>query len=276
MKTLYVTDLDGTLLGRDGRLSARSRRALDALYAAGVRISPVTSRSYSAIEVLGGARFCAPWCLLGGARLYDAQAGRLLSERTYDRRDAAFILDGMKARGLTPFLYAQDENDEQRIYFERGSDARAMEFIARQRAKGDGRFRQVESFSEKMGEKLFIVTVRGEENVLRELRDEFLRRGLHAYLYHAARLSGACSLETAAASKRVGVEELRALTGAERVVAFGDNGNDVGMFEAADVRIAVGNATEELKALADRVIGANDEDSVAREICNMEGIAWEF
>ncbi len=276
MRTLYVTDLDGTLLGRDGRVSERTLRAMDALWAHGVCISPVTSRSYSAIEVLRGARFCAPWCLLGGARLYDAQARRVLSEQTYDVRDAVFILDAMKARGLTPFLYAQDENDEQRVYYERGSDAAALEFIARQRAKGDGRFRQVESFSEKMGEKLFIVTVRGEESVLRELRDGFLRRGLHAYLYHAVRLSGACSLETAAVSKRAGVQKLRALTGAERVVAFGDNGNDVGMFEAADERVAVDNATQELRALADRVIGPHDQDSVAREICKMEGIEWKF
>lgn len=276
MRTLYVTDLDGTLLGRDGRVSERTLWALDALWAHGVCISPVTSRSYSAIEVLRGARFCAPWCLLGGARLYDAQARRVLSEQTYDVRDAVFILDAMKARGLTPFLYAQDENDEQRVYYERGSDAAALEFIARQRAKGDGRFRQVDNFSEKIGEKLFIVTVRGEESVLRELRDGFLRRGLHAYLYHAVRLSGACSLETAAVSKRAGVQKLRALTGAERVVAFGDNGNDVGMFEAADERVAVDNATQELRALADRVIGPHDQDSVAREICKMEGIEWKF
>lgn len=276
MRTLYVTDLDGTLLGRDGRVSERTLRAMEALWAHGVCISPVTSRSYSAIEVLRGARFCAPWCLLGGARLYDAQARRVLSEQTYDMRDAVFILDAMKARGLTPFLYAQDENDEQRVYYERDSDAVALEFIARQRAKGDGRFRQVDNFLEKMGEKLFIVTVRGEESVLRELRDGFLRRGLHAYLYHAVRLSGACSLETAAVSKRAGVQKLRALTGAERVVAFGDNGNDVGMFEAADERVAVDNATQELRALADRVIGPHDQDSVAREICKMEGIEWKF
>lgn len=276
MRTLYVTDLDGTLLGRDDRVSERTLRAMDALRAHGVCISPVTSRSYSAIEVLRGARFCAPWCLLGGARLYDAQARRVLSEQTYDVRDAVFILDAMKARGLTPFLYAQDENDEQRVYYERDSDAAALEFIARQRAKGDGRFRQVDNFLEKMGEKLFIVTVRGEESVLRELRDGFLRRGLHAYLYHAVRLSGACSLETAAVSKRAGVKKLRALTGAERVVAFGDNGNDVGMFEAADERVAVDNATQELRALADRVIGPHDQDSVAREICKMEGIEWKF
>ena len=60
------------------------------------------------------------------------------------------------------------------------------------------------------------------------------------------------------------------------MVACGDNLNDVGMFEAADVRIAVGNATQELKALADRVIGPHDADSVVREICEMEGIKWEF
>ena len=35
------------------------------------------------------------------------------------------------------------------------------------------------------------------------------------------------------------------------------------MFRAADVKIAVGNAKEELKAAADIVIGKNDSDGVA-------------
>ena len=52
--------------------------------------------------------------------------------------------------------------------------------------------------------------------------------------------------------------------GFEKVVAFGDNLNDLPMFEAADVRIAVGNAREELKAAADAVIGTNAEDGAAR------------
>ena len=52
------------------------------------------------------------------------------------------------------------------------------------------------------------------------------------------------------------------------MVAFGDNLNDLSMFEAADVKIAVGNAKEELKDAADIVIGTNSEDGVAEWLRN--------
>ena len=59
-------------------------------------------------------------------------------------------------------------------------------------------------------------------------------------------------------------------------MAFGDNGNDIGLFEAADVRIAVENATDGLKQCADRIIGTNDADAVVRTIYEMEGLTWNF
>lgn len=45
---------------------------------------------------------------------------------------------------------------------------------------------------------------------------------------------------------------------------FGDGENDVDLFEAADEAYAVANAADVLKAVATGVIGANDEDGVAR------------
>ena len=66
------------------------------------------------------------------------------------------------------------------------------------------------------------------------------------------------------ASKYNAVRFIREKYGFERVVAFGDNLNDLSMFEAADVKVAVGNAREELKAAADIVIGPNTEEGVAR------------
>lgn len=60
------------------------------------------------------------------------------------------------------------------------------------------------------------------------------------------------------------------------MVAFGDNGNDEGMFEAADERIAVANATDALKCKADHIIDANDTDAVVRTIFEMEGMEWIF
>jgi len=58
--------------------------------------------------------------------------------------------------------------------------------------------------------------------------------------------------------------KLKALLGCEKVVCFGDGRNDLSMFEIADACYAVGNAVDELKAIATGVIGKNDDDAVAR------------
>ena len=65
------------------------------------------------------------------------------------------------------------------------------------------------------------------------------------------------------ASKSNGIRFLRDRYGFDEVVAFGDNLNDLSLFEAADVKIAVGNAKEELIAAADIVIGKNADNGVA-------------
>lgn len=51
--------------------------------------------------------------------------------------------------------------------------------------------------------------------------------------------------------------------GMESVMAFGDNYNDLEMLEAVGMGVAVGNAREEVKAIADRLTLSNKEDGVA-------------
>ena len=70
------------------------------------------------------------------------------------------------------------------------------------------------------------------------------------------------------ASKRHAVEFLRSWTGADFVVAFGDNRNDIPMFEAADFAVAVSSASEEVKAEADA-----ETDSVTEFIERLAGLA---
>ncbi len=52
----------------------------------------------------------------------------------------------------------------------------------------------------------------------------------------------------------------------ENVMAVGDNPNDSAMIKAAGLGIAVGNAVEEVKAIADYVTLSNNEDGVAYAI----------
>lgn len=50
---------------------------------------------------------------------------------------------------------------------------------------------------------------------------------------------------------------------------FGDNANDLPMFEVADECYAVANATAEVRARATEVIGSNDEDGVAHVLARL-------
>ena len=265
--------MDGTLLKSDGTMSARTREGLKQLYASGVSVSVATSRSYSALDALGDAHLHAPLILLGGARIYDMNEKRVLREHVLPRREAEFALEAVRAAGLSPLIYTQSGQDEQLIYYENGADAALHAYVDRMRLHyGDGRFRGVDALEEVLDEKLFFVTARGGERELPPLLEHFAGREVHAYLYSAVRLKGTQTIEISPVSKAVGVRELRELTGAERIVVFGDNGNDQGLFEAADERIAVGNATDDLKRLADRIIGTNDEDAVIREILSAENL----
>ena len=67
-------------------------------------------------------------------------------------------------------------------------------------------------------------------------------------------------------SKAEAVLRLKKMTGADRLVVFGDNLNDLSMFEVADVAVAVGNALPAVKSAADYVTEINTADSVARFI----------
>ncbi|MDE7116639.1 MAG: Cof-type HAD-IIB family hydrolase, partial [Muribaculaceae bacterium] len=68
------------------------------------------------------------------------------------------------------------------------------------------------------------------------------------------------------ATKANAVLRMKEKTGADRVVAFGDNLNDIPMLQAADVAVAVENALPEVKEIADIVIGPNTDDAVAEFI----------
>lgn len=70
------------------------------------------------------------------------------------------------------------------------------------------------------------------------------------------------------ATKRYGVERLMNLLGVtkEEVIAIGDGYNDLPMLEAAGFRVAMGNAPDEIKAVADYVAPSVNEDGVADTI----------
>ncbi len=70
------------------------------------------------------------------------------------------------------------------------------------------------------------------------------------------------------ATKAAALASVRRQIGADTLISFGDNHNDLPMFAISDHAVAVANATPEVKTAADEVIGANDTDSVAEWIAD--------
>ena len=66
-------------------------------------------------------------------------------------------------------------------------------------------------------------------------------------------------------TKRYGVERLIEMLDIHKdnVIAIGDSHNDLPLFEAAGLKIVMGNAPEEVKLIADFVTATLDEDGVA-------------
>lgn len=52
----------------------------------------------------------------------------------------------------------------------------------------------------------------------------------------------------------------------ENCIAFGDSGNDIAMLQAAGIGVAMGNAPDEVKAVADIIADTNEKDGVAKII----------
>ena len=72
-------------------------------------------------------------------------------------------------------------------------------------------------------------------------------------------------------NKADGLQELIDQLGIARgeVASFGDNYNDVEMLKLAGTAVAMGNAVDEVKALADYVTTSSDQDGIAHALAHL-------
>ena len=115
----------------------------------------------------------------------------------------------------------------------------------------------------------------GYHDELSSVYDELSRESeLHIEFYRDIYNTDFWYLEACAAgvSKYAAASSLKKRIGADRMIGFGDNLNDISLFEACDECYAVSNAKDEVIRRADGVIGANTTDSVVRFIAERENI----
>ncbi len=272
MKTLYATDLDGTLLGSNASLSDYTTDALRRLAREGVDVTYITARTPATVQpIMASAPIRIPGVVMTGAALWRNDTDRYARVTYHTPDDVDTISAICRRHGVTPFEYTLEPGSNSLVVYHESAELSPIEheFVVSRTLNALKRFELHTPAPESSRSSTVLFFAMGDPHRLRAAAEEISAvTGCSASCYPDTYHHGLGLLEifTRGVSKAGGLAELRRVAGADRVVAFGDNLNDIPMLREADIAVAVANAHPDVKAVADIVIGSCDDDAVARFI----------
>ncbi|MDE0959784.1 MAG: HAD family hydrolase [Planctomycetota bacterium] len=261
-----ILDLDGTLIEDGGGIRPRVRSALHRISEAGVHVMIATGRSeQSAAPVLDDLQIFNPMIVYNGAAVYCPNSRSLIEERNIDRGHLDQLLHYAKQHDLLPVVMCADSKralsprtDALKFALH---DMKAVEIVAQDQMRIDRPIR-LSLFSEHHHDtKKFADEIRA----ISDSEAYFTWFPLNLLPSHQDSSLLVVDVQPPCEGKKEALMYLQKHHGisADRCVAIGDATNDSPMVELAGLGVAMGNAMEELKQVADRVIGANDTDAIA-------------
>lgn len=273
MATLFVSDLDGTLLGPDRKVSKGSVSLLNESISMGAMFSVATARTPATVGPLMKEVDCSlPLIVMTGAAIWDRKENRYHHASFHHENTARRLVDIYRRHGLSSFVYTLGDDNVIHIFHIGAMSPLEREFMEERLDTPYKKFHIPEDGNSELPEYLdkvlLFYSMRPTEEVepvYEEIRES---EDLRAVFYHDMYGEDIALMEVFGpdASKANAVRALAEMIGADRIVAYGDNVNDLPILEVADDAVAVENAVDSVKAVADRIIGPNTADSVAKDI----------
>jgi Cof subfamily protein (haloacid dehalogenase superfamily) len=271
VNTLYISDLDGTLLTNEATLSGFSKSVLADLLREGLPFTVASARSVVSMRImLDGLPLALPVIAFNGAFLSDLETGRHAVIRDIERDVAEDIFHLVHEQGCVPFVSTYDGTEDRVYYRDIVNDGMRWYLEDRLRQR-DPRWRAIDDLTHSLREHVMCLSMISHAEVLAELEAAIQER--HAGRVETHHFENQYSpgwywltVHDRRATKDQAIRTLTETYGLHdrELVVFGDHNNDIKMFRIAGTAVAVANATPELKRHATHVIGSNEEDSVVR------------
>ena len=255
---LLLSDVDGTLVDKQKRLTPATIDAVKRLEATGLGFTIISARPRSGMMPIAEAlAIDAPMAAFNGGIIF-RRDGRVDAHHVIDAEVARGVLALAQGAAVDIWVFADD-----RWYASSdvGVHAEHERIAANQEPVVGNDFAHLLDRADK------ITFVSDDPPVL---------QALHARI--DARFAGRATVAQSqtyylditalAANKGDGIVALAAAFDVplDQVAAIGDQANDLPMLERAGLAIAMGNAPERVKAAANHITGANDADGVAEAI----------
>ena len=264
-RTLYISDLDGTLLNGESRISSRTAQLLNTLIEEGMLFTIATARTpATVVELMRAVNIKMPVILMTGALVYDIVANNYLSVSSFPHSVSSQLMEAVADTDLSPMVYYIDDS-VLHVAYRATADEHQRAFMECRMGTPYKRYVEVENYHT-VPQKTVMIFFMGAYDELQAIYDSIASiAGHQSYLYCDSLQPqlGYLEIYPSGTSKAAAIQQVAQYVEADEIVAFGDNLNDLPMFEIAHRSYAPENAIEEVKAQATHIIGSNTRDGVA-------------
>lgn len=260
---LIALDLDGTLNNDDKIITEKTKQALMAVQKQGVIVALVSGRQAPGLQREADALSLQDYHGLrisyNGGRIQDATTGEILFDSSIDNKTAVEFLRHLEEwPELSPII-----DDGTAILTTDASRHKVMDESRNNNLKVEIVANIADAVAERGICPVKILTAAPNEILVPHLAD--IRRGFEDKMSFVQSAPWFYEGTAKGVSKQSALGHACEKLGIDRseVMAFGDAQNDMSMLEFAGYGVAMGNACEELKAMADEITLSNNEDGIA-------------
>ncbi len=262
MKTLYVSDLDGTLLRSDQKTSDFTNQTINELVEEGMLFSYATARSYiAAMPVTKGLDARIPLIVYNGSMVVDNVDGSIMFSH-YLQEEAHQLLDELMERDIYPIVFSIIDGAEKMSYVPSKISAETKRFIDMR--NGDIRMNPVDDPQRLHAGDIFDITCIDQYDKLQPFYEKCKDHYQAIFQLDIYTNDPWLEILPKGTSKANAIKEVAQYYHCDKVVVFGDGMNDIEMFKMADESYAVRNAVPALKEIATGIIAGNNDDAVAK------------
>jgi len=267
MSKLFLTDLDHTFLRDDLSISGFTKTTWNNM-AKNHIMGIATARTYKKSEqFLSGLHINTPMILLDGSLIVSPEK-KIVDMKVLSQEIADEIINYGAKLGIYPFILAlKDQHINEAFLFPSQTNKHQNEVLTKY--KGDDNLQECSHI--KAMQNNFKLVYFGEKNQLEELQNNLqsIFKDEIKYILAPETYVGCyfLTLLHKDADKAHGLQKVHELTQTsyKDFTVFGDNLNDIGMFNLAQTSVAVANAQTQVKELATVVSNfTNNEDAVAK------------
>jgi len=265
---MVVIDMDGTLLNSNDEISSTNIAAIKQVLSKKIKVVIATGRILSAIKRYTNALGLDSLIIsANGALVSDINGTNIIFERMMDSKAAIKCVEIAKHYNIYYHIYINNTLYTEKLaytssWYDKLNKELPLEEQIPIKVIKDGI--AIVTNNNKI---LKFVMIDDNTDKLTKARNEISKIDSVSV---TASLSNNFEVMANGVSKGLGVKILAEHYGIalDEVVAIGDSENDIAMFKEVGLSIAMGNAIDEVKRIADHIAPTNDEDGVAYALRN--------